>query len=77
MPKGLPLEAKLMLEKSEQLNIQLNAPKPILMGRHLLELGFESGKEMGMLLKRAFEAQLDGEFNNTEDGIKWIKQQIN
>jgi hypothetical protein len=29
---------------------------------------------MGALLKRAFEAQLDGEFNDPEGGLKWIQE---
>ena len=34
------------------------------MGRHLIERGMKPGREMGDTLKAAFEAQLDGEFED-------------
>lgn len=34
--------------------------QPILMGRHLLDMGFTPGPQMGAVLKQVFEAQLDG-----------------
>ena len=49
----------------------VNKPKPFLMGRHLVEMGVKPGKPMGVLLNRAFEAQLDGVFVNEEDARQW------
>ena len=34
--------------------------KPILLGRHLLEVGLEPGPEIGDRLRKAYEVQLDG-----------------
>lgn len=44
--------------------VQSDQIQPALMGRHLIERGFKPGPEMGEVLKRAFEHQLDtGETN--------------
>jgi tRNA nucleotidyltransferase (CCA-adding enzyme) len=39
---------------------QENAVKPVIMGRHLVEKGFQPGPQFSVALKAAFEAQLDG-----------------
>ena len=49
--------------------------KPILLGRHLIDLGYKPGPHFGLILKGAFEAQLDGEFETIEGGLEWIKKQ--
>ncbi|MFW9872259.1 MAG: CCA tRNA nucleotidyltransferase [Candidatus Thorarchaeota archaeon] len=51
-----------------------NEIKPILMGRHLIELGLEPGPQFGPILKTAFEAQLDDLFTTIEEGINYLKQ---
>ncbi len=48
-------------------------PKPILMGRHLIGLGYSPGPRMGDILRAAFEAQLDGEFETADGGAAWAK----
>jgi len=52
-----------------------NEIKPILMGRHLINLGMKPGPEFGSILRAAFEAQLDGKFDSVEDGIEYLKQE--
>lgn len=47
-------------------------PKPILTGQHLLANGFQSGPQMGAILKAAFTAQLEGQFSTEEDAITWV-----
>lgn len=70
LAKGLPKDAAKFSEISSSLGDKI---EPILMGRHLLELGFKPGPEMGKLLKKAFEAQIEGEFSNLKEGLTWIK----
>ena len=48
------------LEKSRALGVEHKPPAPILMGRHLLELGVPPGPRMGTILKQVYELQLDG-----------------
>ena len=49
--------------------VDRSPPKPLLLGRHLLELGMQPGPEMGAVLKQIYEKQLDGEIKTTEEGI--------
>jgi tRNA nucleotidyltransferase (CCA-adding enzyme) len=49
------------LARARELGVDRSPPKPLLLGRHLLELGMTPGPEMGALLKRIYEKQLDGE----------------
>ncbi|MEW6322778.1 MAG: HD domain-containing protein [Acidobacteriota bacterium] len=48
------------LERARALGVEHRPPAPILMGRHLLELGVEPGPRMGDILKAVYELQLDG-----------------
>jgi tRNA nucleotidyltransferase (CCA-adding enzyme) len=62
------------LEKARDLGVDRRPPKPLLLGRHLLELGMRPGPEMGDLLKQIYERQLDGEFTTAEQGITLASQ---
>jgi len=48
--------------------------KPLIQGRHLIELGLEPGNYFGPILKQIFELQINGEFSNIEDRIKLAKE---
>ena len=48
------------LERARALGVEHEAPKPILLGRHLLDLGVAPGPRMGLILKEIYERQLDG-----------------
>jgi tRNA nucleotidyltransferase (CCA-adding enzyme) len=65
-----------LLDKAETLQVKDEGPKPILMGRHLLDLGMQPGKAMGVLLKQAMEAQLDGVFDTEAEAIAWAARQL-
>ena len=62
------------LERARELGVDRSPPKPLLLGRHLLELGMTPGPEMGALLKQIYERQLDGEITTTEQGITLASQ---
>lgn len=47
--------------------------KPLIMGRHLIELGATPSPEFGKILKSLFELQLDGFFNTVEHGRAFAK----
>jgi len=57
-----------------KLEVRENKPKPLLQGRDLLQLGMQPGREMGKLLHRAYEAQLDGIIGNTDEATAWAKK---
>jgi tRNA nucleotidyltransferase (CCA-adding enzyme) len=64
-----------LLDKARQLEVESEGPKPLLMGRHLLERGWQEGPAMGRLLRLAYEAQLDGEFADLEGAFAWLAGQ--
>jgi tRNA nucleotidyltransferase (CCA-adding enzyme) len=74
-PDGFP-EGEWLLKKTKALAIQDNAPKPILLGRHLVELDIKPGPHFGKILDRAYEAQLDGAFDNEADGRDYLKNLV-
>ena len=58
---------------AEHLKLAAAAPRPILMGRHLIALGLEPGAEFGRILTAAFEAQMEGEFNDLGGALEWLE----
>jgi tRNA nucleotidyltransferase (CCA-adding enzyme) len=73
-PQQVPQVVTALEAKASELQVQSSAPKPILLGRHLLELGMMPGPEMGVLLKQAYDAQLEGQFFTLEEALRWINQ---
>lgn len=65
-----------LLTRAQQLAVDRAAPLPIVMGRHLLELGVQPGPDMGRLLDECYEAQLDGEFGTLEEGLTYVKSRL-
>lgn len=58
--------------RAAELRVQASAPRPILMGRHLIQLGLTPGRELGPILEAAFEAQLEGEFAALPEAFRWL-----
>jgi tRNA nucleotidyltransferase (CCA-adding enzyme) len=52
------------------------APQPYLMGKMLMDMGVKPGKQMGEIIKKSFELQLDGEIKNAEEAIAWARSAI-
>jgi tRNA nucleotidyltransferase (CCA-adding enzyme) len=48
------------IERVRELELQDGAPAPILLGRHLLEMGMQPGPRIGEITKAVYEMQLDG-----------------
>lgn len=65
-----------ILERANELKIKDSAPKPILMGRHLMELGIKPSFHFGKYLEECYEAQLDGKFFDLEGAIKYFKENV-
>ncbi len=70
LPGGLPGRARELSALCDKMG---NEVKPIIMGRHLVKMGITPGPHFGPILKRVFEAQLDGEFDTLEDGVTLLK----
>jgi tRNA nucleotidyltransferase (CCA-adding enzyme) len=76
-PAVVPENVKMLLSRAHELEIQSSAPKPILLGRHLLDLGMSPGKEVGQILHEAFDAQLEGKFFDLPQAFRWLGEQKN
>jgi tRNA nucleotidyltransferase (CCA-adding enzyme) len=48
------------IEKARELNVEQSPPSPILLGRHLVEMGLAPGPRMGEITRAVYEMQLDG-----------------
>lgn len=74
-PPQIPKVVSELRAKATELKVQDSAPKPILMGRHLLELGMTPGPEVGRMVEQAYEAQLEGEFFDLPQAFQWLAEQ--
>lgn len=57
------------LDRARALGVEHAAPAPLVLGRHLIDLGVSPGPAMGTLLKALYERQLDGDITSLDDGI--------
>jgi tRNA nucleotidyltransferase (CCA-adding enzyme) len=64
------------LEKSRSLGVEHKPPTPLLMGRHLLDLGVAPGPRMGEILKQVYELQLDGAISDLDAAIAQAREII-
>ncbi len=48
------------IERARSLGVEHKPPAPILLGRHLIEMGVAPGPAMGRILRAVYELQLDG-----------------
>ena len=61
------------LERARALGVEHHPPAPLLLGRHLLELGVAPGPRMGEILRQVYERQLDGEVQTLEEGLNYAR----
>ena len=76
-PPQVPRVIMELQAKAAELQVQASAPKPILLGRHLLELGMSPGPQVGAIVKEAYEAQLEGRFSDLSQALAWLAEQPN
>jgi len=58
------------LERARTLGVEHRPPAPILLGRHVLELGMKPGPRVGEILKIVYEQQLDNQVTTLEQAIE-------
>ena len=76
VPKGKWSDAEAQdwfIQRVDELELQDGAPAPLLLGRHLLEMGMEPGPRVGEITKAVYEMQLDGRILNLEDAKEAAK----
>ena len=64
------------LARARALGVQHGPPPPLLLGRHLLELGVRPGPELGRLLKQVYERQLEGEITTLDEATTAARELI-
>lgn len=84
--EGRPLECaggtsggedlKWLEETAERLRVADEAPKPILMGRHLIDLGYGPSPQFKVWLDACYEAQLDGLFSDLQGATVYFKTKV-
>lgn len=83
LPKELPPKAKKLLEIADGLQLEFNKPEPLVLGRHLLELAKDGelpeefkrgGPIFKIILDILFESQLNGDFDDLDSGVEYLKQ---
>ncbi len=57
------------IAKARALGVASGPPRPLLLGRHLLELGLAPGPRVGEILRAVYELQLDGRVETLEQAI--------
>ncbi len=62
-----------LLERATALEIADRAPQALVLGRHLIELGERPGPHFSEILGQCFEAQLDGEFEELDAGLRYLR----
>ena len=55
------------INRARELAVEQRPPEPLLMGRHLLEMGLAPGKKMGEITRAVYEMQLDGRVRTLEE----------
>ena len=62
------------IKRARELAVEQQPPAPILLGRHLLEMGIAPGPRVGEITKAVYDLQLDGRVRNLDDGILAAKE---
>jgi tRNA nucleotidyltransferase (CCA-adding enzyme) len=74
--RGLDRTARWLFKRFEELEINRETIKPLIMGRDLIKLGVPPGPGMGRLLKKLYKAQLDGLFETKAKGLERARRLV-
>ena len=69
-------DLKWLEETAERLRIAAEVPKPILMGRHLIAMGYKPSGKFKVWLDACYEAQLDGKFGDLEGATAYFREHV-
>jgi tRNA nucleotidyltransferase (CCA-adding enzyme) len=64
------------IERARALGVEHAAPKAIVLGRHLIDLGVAPGPRMGEILRAIYERQLDGHVTTLDAGLAEARELI-
>ena len=64
------------IDRARSLGVEHRPPGPILLGRHLMEMGVQPGPRMGEILRAVYELQLDGAVTTLDEAREQAKPLI-
>jgi tRNA nucleotidyltransferase (CCA-adding enzyme) len=64
------------IRRARELAVESKAPEPLLLGRHLLEIGLKPGPRIGEITRAVYEMQLDGRVRTLEEAQEVAKEMI-
>ena len=64
------------VQRAKALDVENRAPDPLLLGRHLLELGVQPGPRMGEITRAVYEMQLDGRVRTLDEAISEARRLV-
>ncbi len=67
-----PEACEWLVAQAKRLEVEAAAPKPVVRGRDLIALGMKPGPTFKGILTAAYDAQLEGAFDNLADGLRWL-----
>lgn len=73
LPKGLPQSALDLKKVADKLGVVRASLRPVIKGKELIALGLTPNKDFGRIIKAAFEAQIEGKFDNVATGLQWVQ----
>lgn len=68
--------ASALAKRAGELDAYEKAPVAYLTGKMLMNLGVKPGKQMGEVIKKSFELQLDGEITDADAAIAWARAEL-
>lgn len=74
--KALDREALWLFAKFEELRVNRETIKPLILGRDLIKLGVAPGPDMGKVLKRLYAMQIDNAFETRAGGLKAARRLV-
>lgn len=71
-----PENEEWFITRVRELGIEEQAPEAFLLGRHVLALGLQPGKQIGEITRAVYEMQLDGKITTLDEAIAEARQII-
>jgi tRNA nucleotidyltransferase (CCA-adding enzyme) len=65
------------VERARAIGVEHHPPAPLVLGRHILELGVAPGPRVGEILRAVYERQLDGTVTTLEEGLAVAASLVN
>jgi tRNA nucleotidyltransferase (CCA-adding enzyme) len=72
----LDKEGRWLLQRFEEFNVSKETIQSLIQGRDLIKMGVSPGPEMGKILKKLYQLQLDNEFETRSQGLKIARKII-